>query len=134
MNAADLLLRGAPTAEAIVSREETLSYAGLRNRVARSAFLWQRYGLRPGKRCVIGLVDGADWVAPSSALIWMGGIPVAISPSTDIALIRELIVDAGAIALLLEDETAAAVARCPRPRSRRLAAPAGKDRRGGAVA
>lgn len=76
MNAADLLLRGAPTAEAIASREETLSYAGLRNRVARSAFLWQRYGLRPGKRCVIGLVDGTDWVAAFLGAIWMGAFPL----------------------------------------------------------
>lgn len=109
MNAADLLLRGAPTAEAIVSREETLSYAGLRNRVARSAFLWQRYGLRPGKRCVIGLVDGTDWVAAFLGAIWMGGVPIAISPRTEASLIRDLIDDSGAEAMLLEDESAAAV-------------------------
>ena len=110
MNAADLLLRGEPGAIAIVDSDGTLDYAALRQRVGRAATLWAGMGVRPGERCIVGLPDGADWVAAFLGLIWMGGIPVAISPRTDIALIRELIVDAGAIALLLEDETAAAVA------------------------
>lgn len=110
MNAADLLLRGEPGAVAIIDAQGALTYAALRRRVVRAASLWAGMGVRPGERCIVGLPDGADWVAAFLGLIWMGGVPVAISPRTDSALIRELTDDAGAIALLLEDEKAAAVA------------------------
>lgn len=109
MNAAELLLRGEPTAEAIVSREETLTYAGLRERVECAAALWLRTGLRPGERCVVGLLDGSDWVAAFLGAIWMGGVPIAISPRTEASLIRDLIDDSGSVAQLLEDDRAAAV-------------------------
>lgn len=109
MNAAELLLGGGAGAVALIEDERQLTYAELRSRVERAAATWIAYGLRPGERCVVGLPDGADWVAAFLGLIWMGGIPIAISPRTDTALVRDLIADSGAAALLLEDDAAVAV-------------------------
>jgi acyl-coenzyme A synthetase/AMP-(fatty) acid ligase len=109
MNAAELLLGGAAGEVALIEGGSRLAYGELRGRVEQAAAAWLRRGVRPGERCVVGLLDGADWVAAFLGLIWMGGIPVAISPRTDISLIRDLIVDSGASALLLEDAAAAAV-------------------------
>lgn len=109
MNAAELLLGGEAGAIALIEDDSRLTYAALRGRVERAAAAWLARGLRPGERCVVGLPDGADWVAAFLGLIWMGGVPIAISPRTDISLIRDLIADSGAAALLLEDDAAAAV-------------------------
>lgn len=109
MNAADLLLGGEDGAIALIEDERRLTYGELRDRVERAAAAWIAHGLRPGARCVVGLPDGADWVAAFLGLIWMGGIPIAISPRTDTALVRDLIADSGAAALLLEDAAAVAV-------------------------
>jgi Acyl-coenzyme A synthetases/AMP-(fatty) acid ligases len=110
MNAADLLLRGNAGSVAILDADGQLTYAELRGRVERAAAAWAARGLRPGERCVLGLADGADWVVAFLGLVWMGGIPIAVSPRTEVALIRDLIADSGAVALLLENETALAVA------------------------
>jgi len=110
MNAADLLLRGNAGSVAILDADGQLTYAELRGRVERAAAAWAARGLRPGERCVLGLADGADWVVAFLGLIWMGGIPIAVSSRTEVALLRDLIADSDAVALLLEDETALAVA------------------------
>ncbi len=110
MNAADLLLRGNAGSVAILDADGQLTYAELRGRVERAAAAWAARGLRPGERCVLGLADGADWVVAFLGLVWMGGIPIAVSPRTEVALLRDLIADSDAVALLLEDETALAVA------------------------
>ncbi len=109
MNAAELLLGGKSEAVALIEDERRLTYGELRARVGQAAAAWSARGLQPGERCVVGLPDGADWVAAFLGLIWMGGIPIAISPRTDPALVRDLIADSGAVALLLEDDAAAAV-------------------------
>lgn len=109
MNAAELLLGGEAGAVALIEGDNRLTYSELRARVERAAATWARRGVRPGERCVVGLPDGVDWVAAFLGLIWAGGIPIAISPRTDTSLIRDLVIDAGAAALLLEDDAAAAV-------------------------
>lgn len=109
MNAAELLLGGETDAVALIEDGRRLTYGVLRSRVERAAAAWMARGLRPGDRCVVGLPDGVDWVAAFLGLIWMGGIPIAISPRTDAALVRDLIADSGAAAVLLEDDAAAAV-------------------------
>jgi acyl-coenzyme A synthetase/AMP-(fatty) acid ligase len=109
MNAAELLLGGEAGAIALIEDERRLTYDALRGRVERAAAAWAAHGLQPGARCVVGLPDGADWVAAFLGLIWMGGIPIAISPRTEPALVRDLLADSGAAALLLEDAAATAV-------------------------
>lgn len=109
MNAAELLLGGEAGGVALIEDGHRLTYDVLRRRVERAAAAWKAHGLRPGERCVVGMPDGVDWVAAFLGLIWMGGIPIAISPRTDPALIRDLIADSGAVALLLEDNAAVAV-------------------------
>jgi acyl-coenzyme A synthetase/AMP-(fatty) acid ligase len=108
MNAAELLLGGDSGALALLEGDERLTYGELRRRVGQAAAGWAQRGVRPGERCVIGLPDGADWVAAFLGLIWLGGIPIAISPRTEISLVRDLMADSGATAMLLEDDAAAA--------------------------
>lgn len=109
MNAAELLLGGEAGAVALIEDGCRLTYGELRRRVERAAAAWMARGLRPGDRCVVGLPDGTDWVAAFLGLVWMGGIPIAISPRTDMALVRGLLEDSGAAAILLEDDAALAV-------------------------
>lgn len=108
MNAAELLLGGDAGAPALIDGEQRLSYAELRHRVGRAAAAWQAHGVRPGDRCIIGLPDGADWVAAFLGLLRMGGVPIAVSPRTEPASLRDLAADSGAVALLLDDAAAAA--------------------------
>ncbi len=110
MNAATLLLSGAAASTALIEGNRRLSYDELRRQVERAAAAWLDYGLRPGDRCVIGLPDGAEWVAAFLGLMWMGALPIAVSPRAAAVLLRDLVDDSGAAALLLEDETSAAVA------------------------
>lgn len=105
-NAALLLLGGAPTAPALVEGEFTVSYAELRTRVLQAAALWRERGIGPGDRCVIALLDGVDWVAAFLGLIWIGALPIAVSPRTAPAQLKELMLDSGAVALLAEDDVA----------------------------
>lgn len=109
MNAAELLLGGETDAVALIEDGRRLTYGELRSKVERAAAAWMAHGLRPGDRCVVGLPDGTDWVAAFLGLIWMGGIPIAISPRTETALVRDLLDDSGAAAVLLENDAAAAV-------------------------
>lgn len=109
MNAAELLLAGETGATALIEGDSRITYAELRGRVERAAAAWAAHGLQPGERCVVGLPDGVEWVTAFLGLVWMGGVPIAISPRTDISLVRDLIADSGAVALLLEDDAAAAV-------------------------
>ncbi|MBK6631322.1 MAG: AMP-binding protein [Betaproteobacteria bacterium] len=110
MNAALLLLGGAPDATALIDAAGKVTYAELKRRVERAAAEWKRQGIGPGERCVIGLNDGIDWVVAFLGLIWMGGVPIAVSPRTEAALLKDLITDSGAKSLLLEDATAVALA------------------------
>lgn len=109
MNAAELLLGGEAGAVALIEDGRRQTYGELRSWVERAAAAWIARGLRPDDRCVVGLPDGADWVVAFLGLIWMGGIPIAISPRTETKLVRDLLADSGAVALLLEDDVAAAV-------------------------
>ncbi len=110
MNAALLLLGGAPGATALIDAAGKVTYAELKQRVERAAAAWKRQGICPGERCVIGLNDGIDWVVAFLGLIWMGGVPIAVSPRTEAPLLKDLITDSGAKSLLLEDASAGALA------------------------
>lgn len=106
MNAAQMLLGGNPTAIAIVEDDATLTYAELRTLVARCGAAWTERGIRPGERCVLALRDGVDWVGAFLGLIWIGALPIAVSCKTPKTQLLALAADSGAVALLLEDDTA----------------------------
>ncbi len=108
MNSAELLLAGRPEAIALYVGDECITYRELRARVVRAAAAWQARGVSVGERAVIALPDGADWVAAFLGLIWLGGVPIAISPRTEAAMMGALLADSGAVALLLEDAQAIA--------------------------
>lgn len=106
MNAAQLLLGGAPDAPALIEGDTTLSYSALRLQALRAAGAWRERGLGQGDRCVIAVLDGIDWVSAFLGLIWIGAQPIAVSSRTAPAQFRDLMQDSGAVALLLEDDTA----------------------------
>jgi acyl-coenzyme A synthetase/AMP-(fatty) acid ligase/rubrerythrin len=81
LNAAALILADCdPARIALVCGEQQLSYADLRDRVARAAGLWRSRGLKPGDRVAIKLPDGIDWVVAFLGTIWAGGVAVAVNP------------------------------------------------------
>lgn len=110
MNAAQMLLAGAPAAPALIEGDLTVSYGELHTRVVNAASAWQARGIGPGERCVIALLDGVDWVTAFLGLIWIGALPIAVSPRTATTQLKELVLDSGAVALLVEDEVARALA------------------------
>ncbi|GAB3758997.1 hypothetical protein GCM10028796_05510 [Ramlibacter monticola] len=81
INGAALLLAQADGAQvALVCGEQQLTYAQLRDRVARAAGAWKARGLRPGDRVAIKLPDGIDWVVAFLGTLWAGGVAVAVNP------------------------------------------------------
>ncbi|MBE7417909.1 MAG: AMP-binding protein [Ideonella sp.] len=81
LNAAELLLAGHDDDRiAIECGDERLTYAELRDRVARAAAVWRAKGLRPGDRVAVKLPDGLDWVVCWLGTIWAGGVAVGVNP------------------------------------------------------
>jgi len=110
MNSAELLLNGPSRSIALIEGDFSVSYAQLRARVTQAARVWRARGLESGDRAVIALHDGVDWVVAFLGLIWIGGVPIAISSRTETSQIADLTDDSGAKTLLMEDQAAAAVA------------------------
>ncbi len=81
LNGAAVLLAGhEPGRIALICGEQHISYAELRDRVARAAAVWRARGLAPGDRVAIKLCDGIDWVVAFLGTIWAGGVAVAVNP------------------------------------------------------
>ena len=80
MNAAGYLLAaGAPAAIALECGEERLSYAALRDAVARAAGAWRARGLAPGERVLVFAPDGITWAIAYLGAIWAGGVAVGLN-------------------------------------------------------
>ena len=96
LNGAALLLEGHdPQRIAIVCGDQRVSYAELRDRVARAAAVWRARGLSPGDRVAIKLSDGIDWVVAFLGTIWAGGIAVAVNPHIPAPEWRYILDEAG---------------------------------------
>ena len=81
MNAAAVLLaRGDATHTALACGAQVVTYADLRDRVARAAAAWRRRGLAPGERVAIKLPDGVPWVTAFLGAMWAGGVAVGVNP------------------------------------------------------
>ena len=102
-NAAQLLLAaGDDAALALVCGDERLSYAGLRERVARAASAFTARGIDVGDRVAIKLGDGIDWVVAFLGTIWAGAVAVAVNPKVPPAEWHYILDEAGFSAILCE--------------------------------
>ena len=103
LNGAALLLAEAdPARTALVCGDQQLTYAQLRERVARAAGAWKARGLRPGDRVAIKLPDGIDWVVAFLGTIWAGGVAVAVNPQIPAAEWSYILDEAGFSIILAE--------------------------------
>jgi 4-hydroxybenzoyl-CoA reductase beta subunit len=78
--AAELLARGAASRAAFVCGAERITYAELRDRVARAGADWRRRGVAHGDRVAVKLPDGIPWVIGFLGAMWAGGVAVGVNP------------------------------------------------------
>jgi acyl-coenzyme A synthetase/AMP-(fatty) acid ligase len=80
MNAAAYLLAtGQGGASALECGAERLTYAELRDAVARAAGAWRARGLAQGERVLVFAPDGIAWVIAYLGAIWAGGVAVGLN-------------------------------------------------------
>ena len=80
MNAAAYLLEvGEPEKVAIESDDGSITYEGLRDRVARAAGVWRSLGLQTGDRLLVLAPDSIGWVEAYLGAIWAGGVAVGLN-------------------------------------------------------
>jgi acyl-coenzyme A synthetase/AMP-(fatty) acid ligase len=80
MNAAEyVLMSGADGKIAVECWDERITYAELRDAVARSATVWRARGLEPGERVLVVAPDSIDWVIAYLSIIWAGGVAVGLN-------------------------------------------------------
>ncbi len=80
MNAAEYVLsRGEDAKVAIVCEGARITYAELREAVARAGAYWQQRGLQPGQRVLVLAPDSIDWVIAYLGAIWAGGVAVGLN-------------------------------------------------------
>ncbi|MEK7435863.1 MAG: AMP-binding protein [Pseudomonadota bacterium] len=80
MNAAGYLLAtGQAGATALECGAERLTYAELREAVARAAGAWRARGLKQGDRVLVFAPDGIAWVIAYLGAIWAGGVAVGLN-------------------------------------------------------
>jgi len=104
-NAAELLLSGHDDDRiAIECGDERLTYAELRDRVARAAAVWRAQGLRPGDRVAVKLPDGLDWVVCWLGTIWAGGIAVGVNPRVPVPEWHYILEEAGFNVIVAESD------------------------------
>ena len=77
--AAYLLEAGEPEKVAIDSDDGSITYARLRDRVARAAAVWRSLGLGGGDRVLVLAPDSIGWVEAYLGAIWAGGIAVGLN-------------------------------------------------------
>jgi acyl-coenzyme A synthetase/AMP-(fatty) acid ligase len=113
MNAAELLL--GPTAlarhgarTALICGDESVSYARLAERVARSSGALATLGVRPGDRVLILMRDTPEFAAAWLGAVRAGAVAVALNNKLTEAEYRHILADSGAKLALVEDVFAAA--------------------------
>jgi len=80
MNAAAYLLAtGQASASALECGAERLTYAQLREAVARAAGAWRARGLARGERVLVFAPDGIAWIIAYLGAIWAGAIAVGLN-------------------------------------------------------
>jgi acyl-CoA ligase (AMP-forming) (exosortase A-associated) len=127
-----LLDHGAPGDVALVERDRMLTYAGVREAVARVAGGLAAAGVRPGDRVAIWLAKSIEAVIATFAASHAGAIAVPVNPVLRGPQVAHILADSGAVllianrsrramldaaprTLLVEDDWAALTAAAPAP-------------------
>ena len=108
MNAAELLLSAGEARHiALICGTQRVTYAELRDRVARAATVWQRLGVGRGDRVAVKLPDGIPWATAFLGTMWAGGVAVGVNPRVPDDEWRAILGTAGFRCILAEshDET-----------------------------
>jgi benzoate-CoA ligase len=104
LGAAALARHGANTA--LVSGDETLSYAGLSSRVVTAAAAYARLGVRPGDRVLILLRDTPDFPVAWLGAMWAGAIPIGLNNKLAQTELQHVAQDSAACLLVSEPSLA----------------------------
>ena len=110
MNAAEhVLSTGKDGATALACGSESITYAELRERVARTAGWLQDNGVTRGDRVIVVGADSIAWVVAWLAAIWAGAIAVGVNPRLKAEELGEVFGETAARACFADAEAAAAV-------------------------
>jgi benzoate-CoA ligase len=108
MNGAELLLGSAALERhgarvALICGEETVSFAELASRVARSSAAFVALGVRPGDRVLMLMRDTPEFAAAWLGAVRAGAVPVALNNRLSEMDYRHIVADSGARLALVED-------------------------------
>jgi len=109
-----LLDHGAPDAVALVERDRTLSYADLRDAVARVAGGLIAAGVRPGDRVAIWLAKSIEAVIATFAASRAGAIAVPVNPVLRGPQVAHILADSSAVLLIANRSRRAMLDAAPR--------------------
>ena len=113
MNAAAYLLEiGRGDKVAIEEGDRTITYAELREHVARSAAAWQALGVEPDDRVLVLAADSIDWVVAYLGAIWAGGVAVGLNSRLFERELSMILAESGARYVWCDSDGAALLAAC----------------------
>jgi acyl-coenzyme A synthetase/AMP-(fatty) acid ligase len=116
VNAAAFLLEiGRGDKVAIEEGERTITYAELREQVARSAGAWQALGVAPDDRVLVLAADSIDWVVAYLGAIWAGGAAVGLNSRLFERELSTILAESGARYVWCDTDGAALLAACADP-------------------
>jgi 4-hydroxybenzoate-CoA ligase len=104
------IARGHGERTALREGDRTMSYAALRDRVARVAGVLHGAGVRPGDRVAVLMPDSIDAAVAILAALWAGAVAVPVSELGRGAELRAVLADAGTALVLVDDALRATVA------------------------
>lgn len=102
-----------PDAPAVVSEEQTLTYAQLEQRVQQLAAVMSRQGLQAGQRVALALPRSCDWLVATLAAWRLGAAWLPLDPQWPSARLARLIEQADAALLITRDLPATAELTLP---------------------
>ena len=94
--AACLFETGAEHHIAVECGPQRVSYAELRQRVARAAGAWQGMALAPDDRVVVFAPDSIEYVEAYLGVIWAGGAAIAVNPRLGMPELSAILSESGA--------------------------------------
>lgn len=96
------IARGRGEAIALREAESTLTYAALRDRVARAAGALLELGMQPGERVAVLMPDCIDGACLLLGVVWAGGIAVPVSELSRGVELRAVLADCGAALAIVD--------------------------------